>query len=117
MTVGVASLMTGLFFLLLKEIPAVHALKYTLTYHYILLMIKLPLAVPLLLLPSLLPRLCKSRLLWLSGIASLELYLVHMPMVNATAHDWFRLVMFIVLTVVLTWAYYQVNNRFLSRLL
>lgn len=115
--IALVSMCIGLFFVALKEIPAVHALKYTLAYHYILLMIKLPLAVPMLLLPLLIPALCKSRLLWLSGIASLEIYLVHLPMMFWTAHSWPRLGIFVVLTVVLSWAYYQVNNRVIPRLL
>lgn len=108
---GIGGLVLGTAFLLFKEIPAVHALKGTLPYHYILLLIKMPLALPLLLLPAFVPVLLRSRLLHLCGISSLELYLVHLPLsqVMEATPQWF--VAFVALTIGLTWAMYQIDTR------
>ncbi len=108
---ALGGLALGTAFLLFKEIPAVHALKGSLPYHYILLLVKLPLALPLLLLPAFVPGLLRSRLLHLCGISSFELYLVHLPLsqVMEATPLWF--LGFVALTVGLTWAMYQFDTR------
>ena len=106
----------GFFFLMLKEIPAVHAYKGTLLYNYILLMIKLPLAVPLIVLPLYIPTLLRSRILYLSGISSLEIYLVHLALIDYICMDYLRLIIYIVLTIILTYIFYQFNNKIIAKL-
>lgn len=109
--VAAGCFLLGFFFLLLKEMPAIHAYKGTLPYHYILLLIKMPLAVPLLLLPALLPCLVRSRLLFLCGISSLEIYLVHLSVIEYMPEvDYLQLLLYLVFTAVCTWLFYQVNR-------
>ena len=67
---GLASMLCGILFLLLKEIPAVHAYKGTVPYNYILLFIKLPLAVPLILCQSFSPS-CSHHVFYMA-LASLH---------------------------------------------
>ena len=105
----------GVFFLLLKEIPWVHSYKGTLIYNYILLMIKLPIAIPILILPTIFPLLIKSRLLYLCGISSLEIYLVHLSIIDYVAIDNFHIFLFVVLTVILSYLFYQFNNKVIMR--
>lgn len=114
---ALGGLALGMALMLFKEIPTVHAFKGTLPYHYILLLIKMPLAVPLLLLPVFIPVLLRSRLLHLCGISSLELYLVHLPLSQAmeATPQWF--VGFVVLTVSLTWMMYQLDTRVVKPLI
>lgn len=100
----------GLFFLLLKEIPPIHAYKGTLPYNYILLLIKMPLAVPLMLLPLVLPRLTHSRFWQLCGISSLELYLVHMTVVDHVEMTAASVALYVLFIAVVTCLFYQVNR-------
>lgn len=109
------SFLFGLFFLLLKEIPAVHAYKGTVTYNYILLMIKLPMAIPLLISTLYIPVLLRSRLLYMCGISSLEIYLVHLAMISLVKTDCFYVLFYIILTIVFTYLFYQFNNRIINR--
>lgn len=99
-------------FLMLKEIPAVHAYKGSLIYHYILVMIMLPICMPLLLVPSVFPILVRSRLLYFCGICSFEIYLVHMallPMIEEP--DLLRAVAYLAATILLTWLFYKFNQQ------
>ena len=103
----------GFFFLALKEIPFIHSFKGTLPYNYILLMIKLPLAIPLIFLPVYIPFLLRSRLLYISGISSLEIYLVHMALIKCIDASYLWLALYLLFTVVLTYLFYQVNKLIL----
>ena len=114
---GLASMLCGILFLLLKEIPAVHAYKGTVPYNYILLFIKLPLAVPLILLPEFLPILQSSRLLHGAGIASLEIYLVHLPFVPYVEQTVWSVCVFVLVVVVCSYVYYQINHQLISKYL
>lgn len=98
----------GFLFLLIKEIPSVHAYRGTLVYNYLLLCIKLPMAVPLLLLPPSI--LLRSRLLYLSGISSLEIYLVHLALIDMIQSDYLNLLCYLLLTIVLTYLFYRLNQ-------
>ena len=115
--VGIISFLIGFSFLLLKEIPAVHAYKGTLPYHYILLFIKLPLAISFLLLPVFFKYLTQSRILYLAGISSLEIYLVHLPLVPYVEKNVLHFTLFIAATIVLTYIYYQINNKLIAKYL
>lgn len=110
-----ASFLFGLFFLILKEIPTVHAYKGTVTYNYILLMIKLPMAVPLLVLPLYIPVLLRLRILYLCGISSLEIYLVHLALIDDALQDCIHIILYVVSTILLTYLFYQINNKVISR--
>lgn len=105
----VFSFCLGSFFLLLKEIPCIHTFKGTLPYNYILLMIKLPMAIPLLLLPAYFPFLIRSRLLYLSGISSLEIYLIHLALLDYIDTSYYRLILYVVSTIILTYLFYKIN--------
>lgn len=109
--IAACGFLLGLFFLLLKEIPAVHAYRGTLLYNYILLMIKMPLAIPLLLLPVWFPFLSRSRFLYLCGISSLEIYLVHLALMDFAELDMVMLTIYIFATILLTFLFYQLNQR------
>lgn len=107
----------GIAFMALKELPAVHAWRGTLPYHYILLMIKLPLGLSLLLLLWFMPWLLRSRFFYLSGISSMEIYLIHLTVVDRVALQWLPVLGFIVFTIVGTFIYYQINNRIIAKIL
>lgn len=115
--VGCVSFLIGFAFLLLKEIPAVHAYKGTLIYNYILLFIKLPLAIPFILLPMFFSFLLKSRLLYLAGISSLEIYLVHLTLVPYVEKNVLSFLLFAAATTLLTFIYYQINHRIIAKYL
>ena len=115
--VGCVSFLIGFAFLLLKEIPAVHAYKGTLIYNYILLFIKLPLAIPFILLPVFFRFLLQSRLLYLAGISSLEIYLVHLPLVPYVEKTVLSFLLFAAATTLLTFIYYQINHRIIAKYL
>ncbi len=102
-------------FLLLKEIPAVHAQKGTAFYNHILFFIKLPMALSLLLLPMFFAPLCRSRILRLAGIASLEIYLVHFPLFPHVEKTLLSFSLFIVAVTVLVFIFYQINHRLIAR--
>lgn len=114
---AIASFIFGFFFLLLKEIPAIHSYKGTIVYNYILLLIKFPMAIPLLLLPSYVPLFLRSRLLHLCGIASLEIYLIHLALINLVSMSFVYLLSYTVLTIVLSYLFYQINNKLLMRII
>ena len=105
----------GVTFLLIKEIPEVHNFKGTFFYNYLLLPIKLSLGILLTLLPSLWKWMTKSRLLYLCGISSLEIYLVHMALVNYTSMNWQDGLTFFALTAIGTWLFYQLNHRIINK--
>lgn len=113
--IAIGSFLFGLFFLLLKEIPTVHTYKGTTIYNYILLMIKLPMAIPLLLLPLFIPVLKKSRLFYLCGISSFELYLVHLALLDYIQMDYFRLLIYVILNVIITYCFYHFNQKIIMR--
>ncbi len=108
--IAIICFLFGTFFLLLKEIPAIHAYKGTTTYNYILLMIKLPMAVPLVLFPVIFPIVTKSKILYLCGISSLEIYLVHLALLNYLTIDYLHLFIYILSCVILTYLFYQLNR-------
>lgn len=116
LTIAVVAFLLGFAFLLLKEIPAVHAYKGTIPYNYVLLPIKLSLGLVLTLVPVLLPFLVRSRLLYWCGISSLEVYLVHMAVVNSVAMTWQSVLLFVLFTVVCTYIYYQINHKVIARI-
>ena len=111
----IAAFLFGLFFLLLKEIPAIHAYKGTTIYNYLLLLIKLPMAVPLLVLPLYIPLLLRSRILYLCGISSLEIYLVHLALIDYALMDYIHIIIYVVSTILLTYLFYQINNKVIIR--
>ena len=108
--VATYSFLIGVFFLLLKEIPWVHSYKGTLIYHYILLMIKLPIAIPILILPTIFPLLIKSRLLYLCGISSLEVYLVHLALLDYCQMNCISLFFYLLFSILLIYFFYQFNQ-------
>lgn len=108
-------LATGITFLLIKEIPEVHNFKGTFIYNYLLLPIKLSLGILMALLPSLWKWMTKSSFLYLCGISSLEMYLVHMTFVNSTSTSWQDILTFIGITTIGTWIFYQVNHRIIKK--
>lgn len=62
-------------------------------------------------LPALLPCLVRSRLLFLCGISSLEIYLVHLSVIEYMPEvDYLQLLLYLVFTAVCTWLFYQVNR-------
>lgn len=105
----------GIVFLLIKEIPEKHAYKGTIAYNYLLLPIKLSLGVAMIILPTLCKWMTKSRLLYLSGISSLEIYLVHMAIVNYIDMKWIDVIFFIAFTATATWLFYQLNHRIIDK--
>lgn len=105
----------GVTFLLIKEIPEVHNFRGTFIYNYLLLPIKLSLGLLMALLPSLCKWMTKSRLLYLCGISSLEIYLVHMALVNYTSMIWQDVLTFLVLTTIGTWLFYQLNHKIINK--
>ena len=115
--VAIISFLIGFAFLLLKEIPAVHAYKGTLLYHYILLFIKLPLAIPFLLVPVFFRFFMQSRILYLAGISSLEIYLVHLPLMPYVEKNVLHFILFVVATALLTYIYYQINHKIIAKYL
>lgn len=115
--VGIVSFIMGSAFMLLKEIPAVHAYKGTLIYHYILLFIKLPLAIPLLLLPTFIRFLQQSRLLYVAGLASLEIYLVHLPFVPYVEENVQSFLLFMLVVTICTYIYYTINTKWIAKYL
>jgi len=105
----------GIVFLLIKEIPEIHAYKGTVAYNYLLLPIKLSLGVAMIILPTFCKWMTKSRLLYLSGISSLEIYLVHMAIVNDIDMKWIDVLFFIAFTATTTWLFYQLNHRIIDK--
>ena len=106
----------GSFFLLLKEIPTVHAYKGSVAYNYILLMIKLPMGITLSLIPLFIPFVLRSRLLYLCGVASLEIYLVHLALLPLAQQQPLSLLLFILLNIILVYVLYKLDNVIISRL-
>lgn len=114
--VALGCFLLGFVFLMLKEIPAVHAYKGTLVYNYILLFIKLPMAVFIIVTPLLLPCMMKSRILYLCGITSLEVYLVHLALLDLVHHGALFTLLFVVLTVAGTYVFYLFNQKLVPRI-
>lgn len=114
---GAVLVIVGIVLLLVKEIPEVHAYKGRVIYNYLLLPIKLSLGVAMVLLPVFCKWMSESRFLYLCGISSLELYMVHMPVVNSIGMNLCDVLLFIVYTAAVTWLFYQVNNRIIAKLI
>lgn len=108
-SISLACLALGAGLVLLKEIPAVHALKGTLTYNYILLFIKLPLAIPIILISSRVQWFLHLRLLYLCGISSMEIYLVHLLFVEHVDCTLLHFTAFLLLTALGTWLMYRLD--------
>ena len=108
-------LTVGVIFLLIKEIPVVHNFRGTFIYNYLLLPIKLSLGILMTLLPTLWKWMTKSRFLYLCGISSLEIYLVHMALVNYTGTSWHDILTFIAITTTGTWLFYKLNQRIIKK--
>ena len=115
--IALTALGVGLAFLLLKEIPQIHAYKGTVFYNYILLFIKLPLAIFVILLPSLWPLITRSRLLHICGLASLEIYLVHLAVVHQVPMQWLHVLCFVLFTAVFSYLFYQINHKIIARII
>lgn len=113
---ALCSFLFGMFFLLLKEIPAVHSYKGTVPYNYILLCIKLPMAILLVMLPLFVPVLLRSRLLYLAGISSLEIYLVHLALIDMIDMNYLNLLYYVCLTTLLTFLFYRLNQFILHNI-
>lgn len=108
-------LTVGVIFLLIKEIPVVHNFRGTFIYNYLLLPIKLSLGILMTLLPTLWKWMTKSRFLYLCGMSSLEIYLVHMALVNYTGTSWHDILTFIAITTTGTWLFYKLNQRIIKK--
>ena len=106
----------GLFFYLFKAIPVIHQYKGTLPYHYILLFIKLPLAICCILIPYYFTQLSHSGLLYHVGKCSLELYLVHMAFLTYLSQGLKGILLFTLLTALFTTVFYLFNVRVLAML-
>ncbi len=107
----------GSFFYLFKAIPLIHQYKGTLIYQYILLFIKLPLAICCLLLPYYFPRLSSSGVLHGLGKCSLELYLVHMAFLPFLDRGVSGMLWFVLLTILLTTVFYLFDAHVMPRLI
>lgn len=107
----------GLFFYLFKAIPVIHQYKGTLPYHYILLFIKLPLAICCILLPYYFTQLSRSRILHQLGQCSLELYLVHMIFLPYLSQGIKGMLLFILFTALFTIVFYLFDSRVLPQLI
>lgn len=101
----------GAFFYLFKALPVIHQFKGTLGYNYILLLIKLPLAVCLILLPSFFRSMSSWKAVRVCGKCSLELYLVHLPLIDLIHYSAEGLAVYVLLTVVLTVLFYQFDTK------
>ena len=106
----IGGIIIGITFLLLKEIPTIHQYKGTLLYNYILVMIKFPLAIVIILMPYYFNILIKNKFIHICGIASLELYLVHLPISFNTDMTIGSITLFIIETTILTYIFYHINQ-------
>lgn len=106
----------GLFFYLFKAIPVIHQYKGTLPYHYILLFIKLPLAICCILLPYYFTQLSHSGILHKVGKCSLELYLVHMAFLPYLSQGLKGMLWFTLLTALFTIIFYLLDTRVIPKL-
>jgi peptidoglycan/LPS O-acetylase OafA/YrhL len=111
-----AGFLIGTFFVLLKEIPCVHSYKGTLIYNYILLMIKLPMSLSVMTLPMLFPVMLRSRVLYWLGIGSLEVYLVHMALLDCVEIEILSISIYTAATIVLSCVMYRADQFIMRRL-
>lgn len=113
--VATVLLLFGIFIMAVKALPSVQMMKETVFFHALLMGVKLPIGISIAMFFYLLPRLQKSLLLRLSGLASLELYMVHAPLVNWTSHHVWHLFIFSLLVPVLSFLFYQLNQIIYKR--
>ncbi len=107
------SILYGLVFLLVKEIPAIQEIKGTLPFNVILLNIKLPLAMSIIAMPYLMPVVKKMGLFNRLGTISYELYIVHynfMPFIT----NIISILVYSAYSVVISIVFHKVN-KLLSR--
>lgn len=76
-----------------------------------------PLAIPFLLVPVFFRFLMQSRILYLTGISSLEIYLVHLPLVPYVEKNMLHFILFMTATALLTYIYYQINHKVIAKYL
>ena len=59
----------------------------------------------------------QSRILYLAGISSLEIYLVHLPLVSYVEKNVLHFILFTAATTLLTYIYYQINHKVIAKYL
>lgn len=59
----------------------------------------------------------QSRILYLAGISSLEIYLVHLPLVPYVEKNMLHFILFMTATALLTYIYYQINHKVIAKYL
>lgn len=104
----------GIAFLLLKELPAIQTIKGSLLFNFILLNIKLPMAVPIIVAPYVFPSIKRFLQLKGTGKISYEMYIVHynfMPYITGYA----SILFYSVISFAISYIYYKFNNILKSR--
>lgn len=80
--IGLLCFVVGLFFAGLKMIPAVHAYKGMVLYHYLLMPFRLTWGISFAILFTALARWIDCRMVQLAGRHSLEVYIAHIPFIG-----------------------------------
>lgn len=109
----IAAFAYGTLFMLVKEIPFVRRYIGTLPFNFILLNIKLPLAVAIITAPHIFPVFRKMKPITWFGKISYEIYIVHynfMPFVTGTV----SIVKYIAISTVIAAVYNKINNELKS---
>lgn len=113
---ALACFLWGSALMLFKMLPAVRVYMHTLIFFIILLLIKLPLGASMLILPTIMPQLTRSRLLVWAGRASLEIYLVHLAFIPQLVCSFPSFLLFLAESIVGTVIFYQFNRRIIARI-
>lgn len=114
MKITIAAVAYGLLFMVVKSLPPVRPYIGTLPFNFLLLNIKLPLAVFIIALPHLLPWVKRMRPISWCGRASYEIYMVHyyfMPYITGAA----SVLGYSAVTFVITAVFNKLNVRLKER--
>lgn len=108
--IGICALIIGVLFLAFKQLPAIRAHEHDYIYNLVQCGIKLPLGVFFMAAFSLFPFLLQSRFLIFTGNISYELYLVHMKLLPVLSVRIWDIVLFFILSFVISFVFYRLNK-------
>ncbi len=103
------SILYGLVFLLVKELPSVQAIKGTLPFNIILLNIKLPLAMSIIAMPYLVPIVKKIGIFNKLGTICYELYIVHYNFMPFITH-FISILVYSAYSIVISIIFHKINK-------
>ena len=113
--IGIPLFFLGALFLFIKQFPEVRDLSF-ICMNVVQTLIKLPFAMSIVLLVAYFTRMRSNPMLYLMGLISYELYLVHFPFWHCADTTLWPSLLVIFLSIPISWAFYYFNNEVMRKI-